>query len=112
MVHFDQPGMIMDFYGLSWIIMDFFVDYHGFFCGLSWILMDYHGLSWIFMDFDKKLSSTGDLNGLVASPPIPRRQIQQTKVGAPRVRGRIGFIAPKFRGALKMSRAHGIPQVS
>ena len=111
----DDHGFLwifMDYHGLSWIflwiIMDFFVDYHGF----LWIIMDCHGLSWIFMDFDKKLSSTGDLNGLVASPPIPRRQIQQTKAGAPRVRGRIGFIAPKFRGALKMSRAHGIPQVS
>jgi hypothetical protein len=65
MVHFDQPGMIMDYLGLSWIIM---YD---------------HGFLWFFMDFDEKLSSTRDLNGLVASPPIPRRQIQQTKAGAP-----------------------------
>ena len=51
MVHFDQPGMIMDFYGFLWIIM----DYHGFFCGLSWIflwiIMDSYGLSWIVMDY-------------------------------------------------------------
>ena len=40
-------GTIMDYPGLSWIIVDYdglwtMVDYHG----LSWI-MDYHGLAWL-----------------------------------------------------------------